>query len=197
MIQVLVVDDHPAIRAGLLALLRAEPGIVPVGACETPGEALALAATRRVDVALVDFHLPEMNGVSLARELRRRPTPPRVVMYSADGDERLTLAAQLVGITCVLSKSSGAEVLYDAIRRAAADDAPDNGVASAAPTLHALRDEIDLEDLPLVGMACDGTDVADMAEVLGLETTEVEASLERIADSLASRQGSMSPRRIA
>lgn len=56
MIRVLVVDDHPSVRAGLQGLLLREPGIVPVGASDSADAALAHAGERVADVVLADYH---------------------------------------------------------------------------------------------------------------------------------------------
>lgn len=63
MIGVLVVDDHPAVRAGLVALLRREPGIVPVAAAQGMQEALVQAERNGPDVALVDYALGDGDGL--------------------------------------------------------------------------------------------------------------------------------------
>ena len=57
MIEVLLVDDHPAVRAGLVVLLRGEPGIVPVFAASGMRDALARAERSQPAVALVDYDL--------------------------------------------------------------------------------------------------------------------------------------------
>src|SRR5690349_9431944 len=112
MIRILVVDDHPAIRAGVHALLRAEPGLIPVAVGASAEEALELAERHEIDVALVDFHLPDGNGIAVARRLRRRSPATAVVLYSANPDRRLRVAAALAGIHSLLPKSSGADQLY-------------------------------------------------------------------------------------
>jgi DNA-binding NarL/FixJ family response regulator len=57
MIRVLVVDDHPAVRAGLVAMLRAEPGLVPVASAADAEAAITAARHTEPDVAVVDYHL--------------------------------------------------------------------------------------------------------------------------------------------
>src|SRR5918999_948512 len=92
MIRVLVVDDHPAVRAGLVAMLRSEPGLVPVGAVGS-----AELARDGTDVLLVDYDLPDSDGLTLCWDAKCREDPPAVLVYSAFARPRLTIAATLAG----------------------------------------------------------------------------------------------------
>ena len=86
MIRVLVVDDHPAMQAGLTAVLRAEPGLVPVGAVETEFELWPALTRTRPDVVLLDYHLTSSNGLALCRQVKRTLPPPAVLLFSAYAD---------------------------------------------------------------------------------------------------------------
>ncbi|MEJ7717391.1 MAG: response regulator [Thermoleophilaceae bacterium] len=70
MIRVLLVDDHPALRAGLGTVLRLEPGLIPVGAAADAEAALEEARRRDPNVVLVDYHLPGDDGLMLCRRLK-------------------------------------------------------------------------------------------------------------------------------
>src|SRR6185295_5340170 len=88
-IRVLVVDDHPAVRQGIEAMLGHEDGIVCIGTAASAGEAHELwpAAERLpADVVVVDRHLPDEDGLSLCLWLRTRTPAPAVVIYSAFAD---------------------------------------------------------------------------------------------------------------
>src|SRR5918999_6352046 len=93
MIRVLVVDDHPAVRAGLVAMLRSEPGLVPVGAVGSAEEALRELARDGTDVLLVDYDLPDSDGLTLCWDAKCREDPPAVLVYSSFSRPRLTIAA--------------------------------------------------------------------------------------------------------
>jgi DNA-binding NarL/FixJ family response regulator len=64
-IRTLIVDDHLAVRQGLMTLLRAEPGIVPVAAVDRPELALATAREMAVNCAMVDYNLGDEDGLEL------------------------------------------------------------------------------------------------------------------------------------
>jgi DNA-binding NarL/FixJ family response regulator len=116
-IRVLIVDDHPVVRAGLDAVLRSEPGLVPVGSASDPYETLALTRRARPDVVLLDARLGEHDGLALCRELCREPSPPAVLIISAAAAE-LHGAALEAGARGAVGKDEPLETLFDAIRLA-------------------------------------------------------------------------------
>ena len=78
MIRVLIVDDHPVVRSGLVAVLGSEPGLELVGAAASGEEALDLVAALQPDVVLCDLRLGEgLDGVGVTRAVRSL-TQPRI-----------------------------------------------------------------------------------------------------------------------
>jgi DNA-binding NarL/FixJ family response regulator len=128
-IRVLVVDDHPVVRAGMEAVLRAEPGIVPVGVAMGPHDAVALVRRARPDVVLLDARLGEHDGLELCRTLCHEPVPPAVLVISADFGPHMVLAAQEAGARGAIDKAADLPELFDAIRLAARP--PVDGAQSA------------------------------------------------------------------
>lgn len=118
MIRVLVVDDHPVLRAGLEAVLRAEPGFVCVGTAGDGHEMLAAQRRTRPDVVLLDWRLGDEDGVALCRTLRGESAPPEVVLYTASADEGLFENATSAGAHAVIEKSADIGELFDALRLA-------------------------------------------------------------------------------
>jgi DNA-binding NarL/FixJ family response regulator len=116
MIRVLVVDDHPVLRAGLEAVLRAEPGFRCVGGAED-GEAMWRALNRhRPDVVVLDHRLGAEDGIELCRALRAETDPPSVLLYTADPTTALEREALAAGAAGLVDKSVDVNVLFDAIR---------------------------------------------------------------------------------
>ena len=176
-IRVLVADDHPAVRAGLVALLRLEPGLVPIAAASNGSEAIEGHRARASDVALVDYHLPDMDGLALCRHLHAEPVPPRVVLYSAFADERLALPAALLGVYAVLPKTIPSDDLFEMIRSAARGD---RALTISPSLLSAARGAVDLDDLPILGMLADRTKPDEIGSVLGLPPEEIERRIDHI-----------------
>ncbi|HSD78441.1 MAG TPA: response regulator transcription factor [Solirubrobacteraceae bacterium] len=125
MIRVLVVDDHPVLRAGLEAVLRAEPGFVPVGAAADGHAALRLVRRTRPDVVVLDRRLGDEDGIALCRVLRAEPAAPEIVLYTAAATELgLRDQAGEAGAAGVVDKSDDLTALFDAVRLAARRIAP-------------------------------------------------------------------------
>lgn len=118
MIRVLVVDDHPVVRAGLEALLRAEPGMIAVGVAVGPHDAVALVRRTRPDVVLVDARLGDHDGLDLCRVLQGEPVPPAVLIISADPGPGLEAQALAAGARGMVDKATDLPELFDAIRLA-------------------------------------------------------------------------------
>jgi DNA-binding NarL/FixJ family response regulator len=170
-IRVLVVDDHPAVRAGLASLLRIEPGLVPVGAVGTAEQALRQQARGTTDVLLVDYDLPDSDGLALCWDAKCGAEPPAVLIYSAFARPRLTIAATLAGADAILDKGAPPEQLFELVRIVAGGGRALPGVPP--DLLRRCVEELDPDDIPLFGMAFNQIPVAEIAAITGddLETT--------------------------
>jgi DNA-binding NarL/FixJ family response regulator len=118
MIRVLVVDDHPVLRAGLEAVLRAEPGFVCVGTAEDGLQMMAALRRTRPDVVILDRRLGDEDGVALCAGLRGEPIVPEVVLYTASDDPGLDELARAAGAYAVVGKTADINELFDALRLA-------------------------------------------------------------------------------
>jgi DNA-binding NarL/FixJ family response regulator len=182
MIRVLLVDDHPAMRTGLAAVLAAEPGMVVLGAAASADDLAPALNRTKPDVVLLDYHLPASDGLVLCRILKRPVPAPGVLLYSAYADASLAIPAILAGADGLLNKAAPAKDLYDAIRRVARGER----VLPTVPRdlLDGASARLDPEDLPIVGMVLEGTPPADVAETLRLEPRELSARLDRMIGRL-------------
>jgi DNA-binding NarL/FixJ family response regulator len=178
MIRVIVVDDHPALRAGLQTVLQSEPGIVYAG--ESSGEEESLwPLLRRVepDVVLLDYHLPHGDGLQLCYRIKQQVPAPKVVIFSAYASQELILPAQLARADGLLSKGVGARELFEAIRSIYG-----GGRLLGEPSAVVLREtlaRIPEEDRALTGMLLDGASERDIARTLGLEVKDVHHAVQR------------------
>lgn len=118
MITVLLVDDHPLVRAGLLALIDAADDLMVVGEAAGGAAAVELAGSVPPDVVLMDLSMPGVDGVQATRLLREVAPDARVVVLTSFHDrERVTGALAAGAVGYVLKDSDPREVL-SAIRSA-------------------------------------------------------------------------------
>ncbi|QHC23408.1 response regulator [Streptomyces sp. GS7] len=129
MTRVLVVDDQFLIRAGLVGLLRAAPGVEVVGEAADGEEAVALATRTRPDVILMDIRMPGLNGIQATERILARaategdgPAPRILVLTTFDLDEYV-YGALRAGASGFLLKDSGPERLLAAVAAVGGGDA--------------------------------------------------------------------------
>lgn len=182
MIRILIVDDHPAMRAGLTAVLRAEPGFVPLDAATADHDLWPTLNRTKPDVVVLDYHLPGDDGLVLCRRIKRQVPAPGVLLYSAYADAALTIPARLAGVDGLISKAAPANELYDAIRRVA------RGERVLPPISRELLDDagnrLKSDELPILGMTIEDTPLLDIAATLGVEPSEVAHRIDRMIKRL-------------
>ncbi|MCA1645824.1 MAG: response regulator transcription factor [Chloroflexi bacterium] len=116
MIRVLVVDDHPIVRQGLVSVLGDEEDLEVVGEAGTGREAVARVARLQPDVVLLDLEMPDLDGVhAIPQLLALRPGLGIVVFTAYDTDERV-LGAVRAGARGYLLKGASAEEIARGIR---------------------------------------------------------------------------------
>jgi DNA-binding NarL/FixJ family response regulator len=165
---IVLVDDHPAVRAGLRGLVEDEDGLRVAATAATAREGFEAIADTQPQVALVDLHLPDDDGLSLCLRTRSLPAPPRVIIYSAFADAGLAVRAVIAGAEGVLPKATAPRALLDALR-----DGVDTPLDNRA--LRAVGERLDEGDLPILGMLAHGVQPREVAATLGLEPEWLEA----------------------
>jgi DNA-binding NarL/FixJ family response regulator len=122
-IRILIADDQPVVRLGFSAMCAAQPDMDVVATAGDGREAVRLAASQPVDVALMDIRMPVLNGIDTTRQLQALPAAPYVlVMTTFDLDEYVYEALR-AGASGFLLKDAAPGQILDAIRVVAAGDA--------------------------------------------------------------------------
>ena len=115
-IRILVADDHPVVRDGLVAMLGTQADFEVVGEAANGREVVSQCAALAPDVVLLDLEMPEMDGVAALRQLRESSPQVRALVFTAfDTDERIVGAVQ-AGAKGYLLKGSPRDELFQAIR---------------------------------------------------------------------------------
>jgi len=181
-VRVLVVDDHPVVRAGLVGLLDGEGEIAVVGQAEGGAQAVSLARDLEPDVVLMDLRMPGLDGAAAtAQILGERPTTRVVVLTTFETDADILRAVE-AGATGYLLKDTPHAELLAAVRAAA------RGETVLAPPvaqrlLSELRDggeRLTPREVEVLGAVARGLSNAQVGAELFISEATVKTHLLRI-----------------
>ena len=119
MITIVIVDDQPAIRAGLRIRLSVETDLQIIGAAQDGRKALDVVSRLRPDIVLIDLEMPVMDGLAATRELHSLAPDCRVIMSTIHDDETNRKRAHEAGAAGFVSKHADDIVLLNTIRAVA------------------------------------------------------------------------------
>jgi DNA-binding NarL/FixJ family response regulator len=187
MIRVAIVDDHHAVRLGLNAALQSEPGLVPVGTAASAAELSALLYRSRPDVVLLDYNLPDGDGLTLCHRIKSQALAPAVIVYSGFADHSMTVPAIVAGADGILSKGLPSRDLFEAIREVS------RGANALPPIctehLQVAAAALDERDLPILGMLIADTPVPAIAETLRIDISALRRRTGRMLAALVASVG--------
>lgn len=138
MINVLIADDHAIVRAGLRALLSAEPSMKLVGEAAGGYEAIELASKSNADILVLDISMPDLDGISVTKKIKTQFPSIRILILTVHEDEALLREAIKVGASGYILKHAAETELISAIN-AIKDD---NLYIDPSMVRLLLRDEI-------------------------------------------------------
>ncbi|OBX36070.1 nitrate/nitrite response regulator protein NarL [Halomonas elongata] len=116
---ILIIDDHPLLRRGVLQLLDLEDDLVLVGEAGTPAEGLRLADERDPDLILLDLNMPDMDGIETLKRLRANEFAGRIVIFTVSDHEEDVVAALHAGADGYLLKDMDPDDMVHQLRQAA------------------------------------------------------------------------------
>lgn len=187
-VRIVLADDHPVVRAGLLGLLAMEPDLEVVGEAGSGREAVALAAELRPDVVLMDLRMPDLDGVEATANITRDcPTVRVLILTTYDTDQNIVHAVE-AGAIGYLLKDATAQELATAIRQTARGETV-LPPPIAAKLVHHLRvgpqqDVLSPREVQVLGLVARGLTNADIGRELSIGETTVKTHLVRIFGKL-------------
>jgi len=188
--RIAIVDPQPAVRAGLTALLRSEPGLVPVGSAGTAEEALELVARAAPDIVLLEPYLGVDDGLQLCRRITG-DDGPRVVAYTEASDPALEVALRVACADGVVDKQATPDELFEALRTVA------RGRTALPPLtpgqLRAAAARVESDDFALLAMLVNRTPAADVRETLKMDRRRFTRRVERLLGKLRPRRSTPAP----
>jgi len=113
--RILIADDHETVRSGLRAVLEGRAGWEVVAEARDGKEAVAASIDNRPDVAIIDYEMPFMTGIEVARRIREHQQATEILIFTMHDSEVLALQAFRAGARAFLLKSDANKMLLAAV----------------------------------------------------------------------------------
>ena len=178
-ISVFFADDHEMVREALVALLAHEGDIEVVGQCGSGLAALSLVQELRPDVAILDITMPELNGLDVCKQLRRKRPKTAIVILTMHDDSQLVSRALEYGAAAFLLKDSAAERLCETVRAVANGKECIYPVGSgvdidAGPVMEDNYEQLTPRERQVLQLIAEGQTSRKIAEALSLAVKTVD-----------------------
>jgi two-component system, NarL family, nitrate/nitrite response regulator NarL len=189
-VRVLVADDHPLYRDGVVRALSASGQVEVVGEVGDGREALSEIQTKTPDVALLDYKLPSLDGVAIAQAITRDGLPTRVLLLSAFTESGLVYEALETGAAGYLPKEARREQIVDSVLACARGETvvPSELAAGLVSEirLRASHDAPTLTDREreILRLIADGKSLPQIAKELYLGVTTVKTHVQHLYEKL-------------
>jgi len=182
---VLLVDDHPVFRAGLVSLLRTESDVVVVGQAGSGAAALRMWQHCQPDICLLDLSMPEMDGLETLRQIRKAQANARVVMLTSSASPQDADRALAAGASGYVVKQVEHDAILEVIRAVSQGAAGiRRGVAAAAVRAAQAGGVLSPRELEVLQMLRDGGSTTDIATALGITSRTVKFHVAAILEKL-------------
>jgi two-component system, NarL family, invasion response regulator UvrY len=188
-IQILVVDDHPIVRAGVRQLIQQVPS-AKVEEAETGEEGYRLFQELQPDMVLLDITLPGIGGLEVLRRIRANREDAKVLMFSMHEDPVFASRAMQAGAKGYITKNNAADHLVEAIEKVlagkiylSADTAQELAMLNIGAGTSALSD-LSRRELEILRLLGEGRSMTDISDVLGISYKTVANNLTQIKNKL-------------
>lgn len=191
---VVVIDDHPLVREGLVSMINREPDLAVAGEADGVGTALAVIAAREPDVVVTDLSLKDGSGLTLIRELQARHPAVRILVVSMHEEAYYAERAFRAGAKGYLTKRESTGRIAEAIRRVAQGriyataDLLEKLTArlhrAPATNLESAVDSLSDRELEVFQFFGRGLETKQVAREMNVSIKTVEAYMARIKEKL-------------
>jgi DNA-binding NarL/FixJ family response regulator len=208
-IRVLVVEDHTTFAELLTGALDREADLVSIGYAGTVAAGVRMFLESRPEVVVMDYHLPDGDGLAAAEQILARAPETRIIMLTADPSTDVLQQAAALGICAFLPKDGSLATLLQTLRQAT----PDNMIVHPALLASLTRRQqagpppasLTQREMDVLRLMAAGHDVRTNAHTLGISTSTCRGYTKSILAKLgahsqleavvtATRQGLLSPR---
>lgn len=197
MIDILIVDDHAIVRAGLNTILELEKGFSVTGMAKNTAEALKIISSKKIDVMVLDVSLPGRSGLEIIKEAKQIQPLLKIIMLSIYPEDRFAIRALKAGASGYLTKEMAPEMIVEAIRKVSSGGKYITPVMAEklADELNELSEKTPHERLSdrefdVMCMMGSGNSLVDIALKLGISDRTVSTYRTRILKKMSLKNNS-------
>jgi DNA-binding NarL/FixJ family response regulator len=176
----LIADDHPALTSAVSSYLS-ENGFEILGPAPDGRRAVAIVTEEKPELALVDYRMPRLAGADLVRALREASPDTRVVVYTADGDERLAREVLNAGAIALVLKEAPLADLVRALEAALVGSSYLDPALAKNPV---PGSKLTQRELDVLGLLAEGLQHEEIGRRLGISSETVRTHLRKASDRL-------------
>ncbi len=183
-IRILIVDDHPVVRAGLTSMLGTQSELEVVGSVSSGEEALALLQQKDIDILLLDLRMPGVNGIDTMMAMKRTGTNARVIILTSfETDEDIYRSVQ-AGAEGYLLKDTTLREMVEAIRAVYAGKRYFPRQIASRLAERMMRINLTSRELEILKMLSKGPTNKEIAHALGISDNTVRNHVNSIIEKL-------------
>ena len=192
-IRIVIADDHPVVRRGLVQFMADEEELQVVAECADGISALEAVARYAPDIVLVDLQMPQLNGIEVLRQLSDGPSPPPVVLLAANISDDEVVEAMRLGVKGVVLKEMAPSLLVACIRKVASGGTwlEKEAVGRAMDKIlrqeqsrQKVREVLTPREIDIVKMVAQGLGNREIAEKLFISEGTVKTHLHSVYEKL-------------
>lgn len=190
MIHVVIADDHPIVRHGLRRLISLQPDMTVTAEAADGAEVVRLLASTRCDVLVLDLSLPHIRGLELVLLLREQHPSVKILIFTVQPEDNLSLYLLEAGVRGYLSKHHGVDAVTDAIRkiqqgqRYLSDELRQMEASWRHTSRRAPHDQLSRRERQVFDRLIQGMSVSAIADELEISTSTASNHLARVRDKL-------------
>jgi DNA-binding NarL/FixJ family response regulator len=177
-----IADDHEVVRSGLRVILETRPDWEVIGEASDGKEAIARLVSLKADIAILDYGLPMINGVEVARQIKARQPAIEILMFTMRDDDSVVQQALEAGVRAYLLKSDAKQYLMSAVDSLAAHRPFFTGRISETLLDVFLKSQgqgrkslLSPRERVVVQLIAEGRSNKEMGDILNVSTKTIEA----------------------
>lgn len=186
-IRVLCVDDHPVVREGIAALVRAQVDMSLVAEASNGRDAIQQFRLHRPDITLMDLQMPEMGGLDAMSTIRGEFPEARIIVLTTYAGDAQALRALKAGALGYLLKNMLHKELLDTIRAVHAGKMSMSPEVSLELAQHATDDALTPTEIKVLRLIADGNANKEIARELGVGEETVKGQVRNILSKLGAK----------